>query len=174
MVGNVTISSTGVPRTQRQRSEATTAILVSVARDMFARDGCAATSLNAVVEVAGVTKGALYHHFDGKRALFHAVYQAEWRRLTSVIAQAYRREHDPWADASGVGSLAQIEHGLRRAMEAGSIAPQPVEPLTHIIHGAVCASAQLIAQSEDPEATMRQALKQLRTMLDAFVDRPRN
>lgn len=201
--------ATRPPRTQRQRSEATSALLVSVARDMFARDGYAATSLNAVVEVAGVTKGALYHHFDGKRTLFHAVYQAEWRRLASVIADAYGRKRDPWegfhagveafltalldpqiqrillvdapgalgeqavlADTAGVGSLAQLERGLRRAIDAGSIARQPVDTLSRIIYGAVCASAQLVAQSENPRTTLRQALMQLHTMLDAFATVP--
>ena len=53
--------------TQQERTEATTVALVEAARDLFAKDGFAATSLDAVVAKAGVTKGALYHHFSGKR-----------------------------------------------------------------------------------------------------------
>ncbi|HEX2087871.1 MAG TPA: helix-turn-helix domain-containing protein, partial [Solirubrobacteraceae bacterium] len=59
-------------RTQKERSEATTSELVEAARALFAADGYAATSLDDVVRRAGVTKGALYHHFGGKRDLFLA------------------------------------------------------------------------------------------------------
>jgi AcrR family transcriptional regulator len=95
-VADMPVSSPQTPRTQKERSEATTSLLVSVAREVFARDGYAATSLNTIVKVAGVTKGALYHHFDSKQALFRAVYEAEWRRLAGVIGDAYRHERDPW------------------------------------------------------------------------------
>src|SRR6266576_3689600 len=66
--------------TQQQRSEATTGALVEAARELFAQDGYAAASLDAVVAKAGVTKGALYHHFAGKRELFAAVFAEEQRR----------------------------------------------------------------------------------------------
>jgi AcrR family transcriptional regulator len=48
--------------------------LVSAAHRLFARRGYAATSLDEICERAGVTKGALYHHFSGKQELFAAVY----------------------------------------------------------------------------------------------------
>ena len=44
-----------------------------------------------------MTKGALYHHFEGKRALFEAVYDQEQRRLAEVNARAYARKRDHWA-----------------------------------------------------------------------------
>lgn len=78
-------------RTQRERSEATTAELVEVARRLFAADGYAATSLDDVVRGAGVTKGALYHHFSGKRELFLAVFEREQQRLAAVQYQAFAR-----------------------------------------------------------------------------------
>jgi AcrR family transcriptional regulator len=94
-----------VSPTQQERTEATTGALVAAGRELFAADGYAATSLDAVVARAGVTKGALYHHFAGKRELFAAVFVAEQERLAAAVIAAYARERDPW-----------------RALEAGCVA----------------------------------------------------
>ena len=83
-------------RTQKERSEATTSDLVEVARRLFAADGYAATSLEDVVRGAGVTKGALYHHFGGKRDLFLAVYEREQARLAEVQFAAFARRKGAW------------------------------------------------------------------------------
>jgi AcrR family transcriptional regulator len=83
-------------RTQSERTEATTAALLDAARELFAQDGYAATSLDAVVAQAGVTKGALYHHFAGKRELFRAVFDREQERLAIALAEAFTSEQDPW------------------------------------------------------------------------------
>jgi AcrR family transcriptional regulator len=89
--------STQAPqRTQSERREATTAALLDAARELFARDGYAATSLEAVVGRAGVTKGALYHHFDGKQELFRAVFAREQERLAITVTEAFAGEADPW------------------------------------------------------------------------------
>lgn len=80
-------------RTQAERTRATTDQLVSAARDLFATAGYDATYLDAVVERAGVTKGALYHHFEGKRALFAAVYEAEQQSIERAIYRV-ARDHD--------------------------------------------------------------------------------
>lgn len=84
-------------RTQAERTEATTTALVDAARELFARDGYDATSLDAVAARAGVTKGAVYHHFEGKRQLFEAVFTREVERIARPLAQAYQRKKDPWA-----------------------------------------------------------------------------
>ena len=83
-------------RTQRERSEATTSELLDAARRLFAADGFAATSLDDIVAAAGVTKGALYHHFESKRDLFRAVYEREQARLAERQAQAYAEADGPW------------------------------------------------------------------------------
>jgi AcrR family transcriptional regulator len=106
-------------RTQAQRTEATTAALVDAARELFARDGYDATSLDAVAARAGVTKGAVYHHFDGKRQLFEAVFGREIERIAIPLAAAYGRTKDPW-DAFQAGCRAFLQEcldpGLRRIM----------------------------------------------------------
>lgn len=84
-------------RTQAERSGETTARLLVAARELFGSDGYAATSLTAVVQAAGVTKGALYHHFAGKRELFAAVYEAEQEQLARTVATAYGDGGDPVA-----------------------------------------------------------------------------
>jgi AcrR family transcriptional regulator len=76
--------------------------LLAAARDLFGTDGYADASLDAVVAAAGVTKGALYHHFSGKKDLFEAVFEQVKRELSAQIAaalQTYRRDpgpEDPW------------------------------------------------------------------------------
>jgi AcrR family transcriptional regulator len=95
--------------TQAERRAATTSALVDAARELFAADGYGATSLDAVALEAGVTKGALYHHFDGKRQLFEAVFEREVERLTADLAAAYAAEEDPWE---------ALEAGCRAFLEA--------------------------------------------------------
>jgi AcrR family transcriptional regulator len=83
-------------RTQAERTEATTGALVAAARELFAADGYAATSIDAVAAKAGVTKGAVYHHFKGKPELFAAVFAAEVEDLTDALTRTYARQKDPW------------------------------------------------------------------------------
>jgi len=56
-----------------QKAEATRAVLIAAARELFARDGYGATGTEAILARAGMTRGALYHHFADKQALFAAV-----------------------------------------------------------------------------------------------------
>jgi AcrR family transcriptional regulator len=72
------------------------ASLVTVAREFFAERGYANASLNAIVEAAGLTKGAVYYYFPNKRELFRAVYVAEQQRLTRAVVAAFLGETDIW------------------------------------------------------------------------------
>lgn len=98
-------------RTQRQRTQATTAHLLQAARRLFAADGYTATSLEDVVAAAGVTKGALYHHFSSKRDLFRAVFEQEEISLARASHAAYQREEDPWRGFKA-GCIAFLEGSL--------------------------------------------------------------
>lgn len=63
-------------RSQVDRSAATRAALVSAARRLFAERGFAGVGTETIARDAGVTRGALYHQFADKTALFEAVYEA--------------------------------------------------------------------------------------------------
>ncbi|HSS04844.1 MAG TPA: TetR/AcrR family transcriptional regulator [Solirubrobacterales bacterium] len=73
-------------RTQAERSESTRNALIEAARALFAERGYAEVGTGEIVRVAGVTRGALYHHFGGKRDLFEAVYERVEIELAERIA----------------------------------------------------------------------------------------
>ncbi len=75
-----------VKRTQAERSGATREALVAAARPLFADRGYAGVGTEEIVRSAGVTRGALYHHFEGKRGLFEAVYERVEAELAERIA----------------------------------------------------------------------------------------
>ena len=83
-----------VKRLRERQAEATRELLVSIARERFTEQGYAATSIEDIVQRAGVAKGALYHHFSGKDALFRAVYEA-------VLAEAVVGGHGRRARRAG-------------------------------------------------------------------------
>ena len=57
-----------------QHAEATRRAVLDAARSLFGRRGYAQTSVDEIADAARVTKGAVYHHFAGKEALFRAVH----------------------------------------------------------------------------------------------------
>jgi len=69
------------------RSAATRTALVAAARPLFAARGYADVGTEEVVRAAGVTRGALYHQFADKQALFEAVFEAVEADLTQRIAE---------------------------------------------------------------------------------------
>jgi AcrR family transcriptional regulator len=84
-------------RTQAERSEATIGELVSAARTLFAERGFAGTSIEDIVRAAGVTRGALYHHFADKTELFRAVLEEEEKALVRASAEAAARKRGAWS-----------------------------------------------------------------------------
>ncbi|HEY0902768.1 MAG TPA: helix-turn-helix domain-containing protein [Marmoricola sp.] len=82
-----------------QYSASTKRALVDVAARLFTQQGYAATSLDAIVAGARVTKGALYHHFTGKQAVFEAVFEKVETDASARIRKALRGSRDPWEKA---------------------------------------------------------------------------
>jgi len=76
----------GTRRTQAERSEATRAALLGAARHLFSTKGYARSGREEIVSSAGVTRGALQHHFGDKQALFLAVYEATEQDVVAAIA----------------------------------------------------------------------------------------
>lgn len=85
---------------RQQYSASTKRALVDVAAELFTEHGYAGTSLDAIVTGARVTKGALYHHFSGKQALFEAVFERVEAEATRAITAAVRDTQDPWEKAT--------------------------------------------------------------------------
>lgn len=75
-------------RTNALRTATTRTALVAAARQLFVRLGYAGTSTPEIVAATAVTRGALYHHFADKRALFRAVVEAELQAVTDEIERA--------------------------------------------------------------------------------------
>ncbi|MGW6446889.1 TetR/AcrR family transcriptional regulator [Lentzea sp. NPDC055074] len=100
-------------RTRRaEYSESTRQALVDSAVDLFTKRGYAGTSLDEVVKRARVTKGALYHHFSGKQALFEAAFtQVETRSIESLTA-LITADGDAWETA-----VAGLRAYVRKCLE---------------------------------------------------------
>jgi AcrR family transcriptional regulator len=84
-----------VRRTQHDRSTSTRAALVSAARRLFATRGYQAVPADEIVREAGVTRGALYHHYADKQDLFRAVVEELERELTAEVAATFEQAPDP-------------------------------------------------------------------------------
>lgn len=77
-------------------AEATRAAILEKATELFAGQGYAATSLEDVAMAAQVTRGAVYHHFAGKQALFEAVIEQQEELTIERIASAMATTDDAW------------------------------------------------------------------------------
>jgi AcrR family transcriptional regulator len=86
-----------VPRTQQDRSTSTRSALVAAARELFASRGYQAVPAGEIVRAAGVTRGALYHHYADKQGLFRAVVEELERELTAEVDTAFQSVPDPVA-----------------------------------------------------------------------------
>jgi len=195
-----------VKRTQVERSEATRAALVGAARALFAERGYAGVATEEIVRAAGVTRGALYHHFAGKRELFEAVYERIEVELAERIAASALQGNaaspleamragtemflaaatepetqqivlldgpsvlgwDRWREIAAEHGLGLIEATLQAAIEAGSIEPQPVRPLAHVLMGALDEAAMLVARAENPEKMRDEVGQTLMALLEGL------
>jgi AcrR family transcriptional regulator len=97
-------------RTQADRSAATRDALVAAARRLFAAHGFTEVPADAIVAEAGVTRGALYHQFADKTALFSAA-------LEAVEADIARRLADDVAAAGITDPVEALRHAVRTWLE---------------------------------------------------------
>ena len=114
-----------IVKTLRARqAEGTRQLLISVASELFTERGYAATSIEDIIQRAGVAKGALYHHFSGKDALFRAVYDAVQAEAVSGVMAAALAMKEPWAAVrAGLSAFldACLEPTFRRVVVLDSV-----------------------------------------------------
>jgi AcrR family transcriptional regulator len=78
-----------------EHRDATRAAVLARARALFSAHGYNATSLEQIARAARVTKGAVYHHFDGKAELFRSVYEELAAELEAGLAERITHTTDP-------------------------------------------------------------------------------
>jgi AcrR family transcriptional regulator len=106
-------------RSNAELSEATRRILLAEARSAFATHGYADAPIEPVVAAAGLTKGALYHHFGSKRGLFEAVLRdldAELMRAIEARLPHGIATLDELLQACGAFLEATLDPGVRRIL----------------------------------------------------------
>src|SRR5207237_4582021 len=107
-----------------RQAEATRSLLIDVARKNFTEHGYAATSIDDIIQEAGVARGALYHHFPGKEALFRAVYETVEGEVVARVMEAAASKASPWdAVRAGLSTFldACLEPAFRRIVVLDSV-----------------------------------------------------
>lgn len=82
-------------RRTKEHSQETADKLLSIARVRFTEYGYAKASLEEIVAEAGMTRGALYHHYGNKLGLFKAVVSAVQAEVGAMVEREASRSEDP-------------------------------------------------------------------------------
>lgn len=86
-----------MPDLRSERGKATQERIIVAARELFGTNGYEGTSIEAILAAAGIKRGALYHHFATKEALFDAVLDTVVADIAAAAADAARNVADPVA-----------------------------------------------------------------------------
>ncbi|SDC40367.1 ScbR family autoregulator-binding transcription factor [Streptomyces prasinopilosus] len=135
-------------RTRQERAEATRRAILDGAATAFDAAGFGSTSLTDIAQHAGVTKGAMYFHFQSKEALARELVaeqfellpggaESELRALQRAIDLTHRMAH-------GLRSSARLRAGIRLVIERGSFSTPDPSPYNQWIDSvrAMLANAQ--------------------------------
>lgn len=141
-------------RSQAERSAATRDALIAAARALFAADGYAGAPREDIVARAGVTRGALQHHFGDKAGLFRAVYEDVEQEVVAAVATA--------AMAAGGDPVEELRAGCRAYLDA--VLDPAVQRICAIDGPAV------LAAEVRQEITDRYALGLVRHAVEAAVN----
>jgi AcrR family transcriptional regulator len=97
---------------RHEYSEATRRALLDSATELFVVQGFTRTSLDEVATKARVTKGAIYHHFPSKQALFEAVSEEVEEKTGAAIIEAAAAQGSTWD-----GAVAGLDVFLDRCLD---------------------------------------------------------
>jgi AcrR family transcriptional regulator len=192
-------------RTQAERTSATRRALLDAARDQFAERGYAGTGREQVAAAAGVTRGALHHHFGTKEGLFRAVVEELEADLADQVATAAMAGTDPvdelrrgclafldaclepamrrivlleapavlgwdaWREIDARYGLALVRSGLAGALGQVGLDAAAVDPLAHLLLGALNEAALLVATAEDPVRAREEVGRTVALVLDRLL-----
>ncbi|TCU12703.1 TetR/AcrR family transcriptional regulator [Rhizobium sullae] len=191
-------------RPRKEMTAETRAKLVAAARQAFGTVGYAEASMDDFTAAAGLTRGALYHHFGDKKGLLEAViveidaemnerlrlvtaragnrWQAFVDECTAYIEMALEPEiqrivlrdgpavlGDPsqWPNQSEC--IRSMTASLQRLVEEGTIIAVDPEAAARLLSGASLLAAQWIANSPEPEATSKKAVKAFNVLLEGLL-----
>lgn len=98
-----------MPRASAEAAAETARTILATATRQFADRGFTAVSLDDVAEAAGVTRGAVYHHFRNKKALFAAVAAARQIEVGNAVVAAAEAAGDDPANQLAAGSHAFVD-----------------------------------------------------------------
>ncbi len=119
-----------------RQAEATRSLLIAVARESFTEHGYAATSIDDIIQHAGVARGALYHHFSGKEALFRAVYESVEHEVVARV----------------MVELPMLRTVLTPLLGTTTFDGIAIDALAHVALGGLYGAALYIARAPDPRA----------------------
>lgn len=185
--------------TQTERTDSTRRALLDAGRDLFRERGYAGVGVDEICALAGVTSGALYHHFGNKAALFRAVYEDLMAATSARIAAARRSNPRPslvadcelYLDActdpaffrittdapSAIGWDAIVDdaqklivQSLRAADADGELAVGvPIEATARMLAAALKEAGVMIATAEDAAAARAEASASARRLLSGLT-----
>jgi AcrR family transcriptional regulator len=185
--------------TQAERTDATRRALLDAGLALFREHGYADVGVDEIAARAGVTSGALYHHFASKAGLFRAVYDELVANTSARIVAARRANPSPslvadcelyldacsdpaffriTADAPGVIGWDEIVDDTQRLI-AGSLAAAredgeipsdlPVDALARMLAAALKEAGVMIATSPDPAKARAEASAGAQRLLDGLA-----
>ncbi len=190
--------------TKAEQRTMTIAKLVEISRALFAELGYAQTPTEEIVRRAGVTRGALYHHFGSKEGLFHAVVAAVqqdvaqrivaeaeasaslWAQLLAGCRAFLKASLDPavqrillvdapavlgweeWRKLDAEHSMQTLDWVLTALAQQGLIKVASIPATVHLLSGAMNEAALWIAQAEQPETALTEAMLTLEQLLNGL------
>ena len=193
------------PRTKAAQREATTAALIAAGRQLFAQRGYGDVGTEEIVRLAGVTRGALYHHFASKELLFRAVVEELEVELGTKVMMAAAQSTDAaqqlrlgcmafldacldpavrrvvlieapvvlgweqWREIDEQHGLMLVKVALQAVIDSGQMAPVAVEPLAHLLLGALNEAAMMVANAKKPKAARAEVGNTLDLVLDRIL-----
>ncbi|MGD0379716.1 MAG: TetR/AcrR family transcriptional regulator [Acidimicrobiales bacterium] len=162
-------------RTQTERSEATRSALMASGRKLFGSNGYGRTAREEIVADAGVTRGALQHHFGDKQGLFRSVYEELEQELVGSTAQAAMQvghEHPLEMLRAGCQAYldAMLDPAVQRICAVDGPAVLPTDVRSEIADRYALALVREVVQSAMSQGEIQRApLEPLTRMLLASV-----